>query len=330
MENWKIKLGSFAAALFLFWYVQYSRNITRELNIRVNVPEIPKEYVFSSRVPSFVTVRFRGMYDIMDFNVSDFRINLVNTNIQLGENVFEPKLVPDLPDEIQADFQDEEVVIKLDRELNRRVIVEPDYNYISDKKYRIGYRKVTPSTLMIKGPYEIVSEIVKIPTKPVVLEGDGKLLFGKSKLKELPEFVKLDEDFKNDVEVSIQFLEKDNMDSQELQIDNIPIRCLNDIPGLVMKPYGSETVSVRVLSRNQVVGAGDLRVGVYCPVFYDSVAKEIKPSYIIDDIYVIAEGKHSPFDILEVVPEKVNLQFEISRKAVPGAIQKGFKEHVIP
>ncbi|MDH5654788.1 MAG: hypothetical protein OEZ34_02700 [Spirochaetia bacterium] len=328
--NWKIKLGSFATALFLFWYVQYSRNITRVLNIRVNRPEIPSEYVLASRVPSFIPVKFYGMYDIIDFNVSDFRINLVNHNIQQGENIYQPELVPDLPDEIKADFQEEEIVIKLDRELKRKVFIDPVYEIRTGKNYRRGYLRITPPALTIKGPYGIISGDIKLRTEPMILEEKGSVRTGKGKLLALPEFVSLAEEFTGDVELSVRLLEKDHLDEGEMQIDNIPIRCLNPIPGLKMKSYGSETASVRILPQGQKVKESDISLGVYCPVFYDDTAKEIKPSYIIDDVHIIAEGKTISVEILEVIPEKVNLQFEIIQKSIPPAIQKGFKEHIIP
>ena len=105
-RNWKVKLGSVLIASMLFFYVQWTRNVTRVFHIRVERPDIPEDLILSSRIPSFMDVQFYGPAEEMEFNASAFRITVFSPAKPIpGKNQYKVILIPDPPGEIEAKIQ---------------------------------------------------------------------------------------------------------------------------------------------------------------------------------------------------------------------------------
>ena len=114
LENWKAKLGSLIVAIIFFYYVQYTRNVTRVVHVKVDIPAVPEHLVLNSRIPSFVKVEFFGPQEVMDFNPANFKIILINPGPGPGENRYRLDMLPRPPEGIEARF-DEGMTVTLDR-----------------------------------------------------------------------------------------------------------------------------------------------------------------------------------------------------------------------
>lgn len=329
-RNRNVKLGSLTAAIILAWYVQYSKNITRVMNIRVEKPEIPAGLVLSSRIPSFMPVSFRGSSDIIDFNVSAFQIILTNPDPAIGENIYYARLMPELPEEIEGEFK-KEIPVLLDRLLVREIPIRPKIVDPEEGNLKRGYLSINPDAVEVRGPFKNLSELQHLDTLPIKLSGPAGLFVKRTGLAELPEFISVVSGKRKEVRVGVRLIETEHIYDNEILFENIPIVCMNEIRGLTMKILGTERVTIRAYSPDPNHKPAGIRpeAKVFCPVFYDETTKTIEPTSLINDVPVRIELSGGNLEILEVQPPTVHLQFEKSLTVIPGAIRKGFKEHVI-
>jgi len=330
LNNWKIKLGSLVASFILFGYVQYSKNITRVINIRVERPEIPPSLVLNSKIPSFMNVSFTGSNDIIDFNVSAFRIVLSHPKPEIGENLYTATLLPELPENIEASFHNE-IPVVLDRLLVREVRVQPTLQFKTKEKGTPGYIRIEPPVLKIEGPYTVVSEIESLTTHPVEVHNGVARFSERVKIAVLPDFVTVSKDQPVEFDVTVHYPDARREGMKNLMVENVPVQCHDELRGLSMKILGNETVNVQISVpvSDAPVTKNQLTALVACSAFYDEVSKTIKPSFLLKDVPVQIESHREEIEVLSVTPPALNLQFEKMTTVVPGATRKGYKEHII-
>lgn len=334
-SNWKLKAGSIFVALLLFWYVQYSRTITRVMNIRVDRPEIPANLTISSRVPSFMNVKIYGPREVMDFNVSEFRVSLKNPRPEVGTNIYRAQIYPELPNGVGAVYRTE-IPLTVDRVMVRQLPVEPILDINLPPELRPGYMWTKPRTLRVVGPEDIVSKMDRIRTDRTVVAGSLPVFSNKVLISQLPEFVSLDKNQPFDVDINLRVL-PDNIDpeiDEKLSlVTDISIRCSNDLRGVSMKVMDRNTVDILVMVSDEKIKLKreQLMAEVFCPALVDTDTQEIIPSNTITNVPIFIQDRlnREGVTILDVIPPRVSLEFERAVTKTPYELRQGLKEHLI-
>lgn len=327
-RNWQVKIGSLLVSLIVFAYVQYTRNITRTLNIRVEAPDIPANLVMSSRLPSFMNVEFYGPSEQLEINSSNFRIQLTSPSPSPGTNIYRAVLVPEPPPGIRASY-DNEIRLTLDRNLKRILPVVPVLDLTQTTNTKIGYYEVQPATIELQGPHTVLSELDRVQTRPVVVKSDQSSY--RVLLSNLPEFVNLMPQQPFEVEIQTRLLElTDRPGQNEYLVDGVKVRCRNNPGELRMEVLGKQQLQVKVLATRPVT-AGQLNATVYCPAFFDDVSNTVKPSFMVQDLPVEIDDRlgRPDFEVVEVTPMHITVQFERIVARQRTEIEQGLEEHLM-
>ncbi|HBS03543.1 MAG TPA: hypothetical protein DEA96_01165 [Leptospiraceae bacterium] len=333
-RNWKVKLGSILIASMLFFYVQWTRNVTRVFHIRVERPDIPEDLILSSRIPSFMDVQFYGPAEEMEFNASAFRITVFSPAKPIpGKNQYKAILIPDPPGQIEAKYE-KDLEVTLDRSLTRELPVDPALELTASSDVGLGYVSTNPPSIKVQGPHSIVAEMDRIPTREMKINETRDIVQQKVLISELPEFVSVAPNQELEVQVRARLLSlTEKEDDKETVLEDVPVRCINDLSELNMKVLGNGTVDLRVRSE-EPVNKNQFDVRVFCPAFFDPYNRSIKPTFIIHDLPIMATDKlnRPEVEILDVLPARVTLQFEriVPRQRPENEVQQGLQEHLMP
>ena len=337
MVNWKTKVGSLIMAFFLFAYVQYSRNITRVIQVRVEPPVLPANYVLNGPVPAFMNVRLSGPRDVMDFPVRDLTITLAGTKKKpdRGSNTFIASLQPELPTGVNASYG-VKVPVELDFVRVRRLPVVPDFDLALDRGFERGYTHVEPTTIQVRGPSEIVGSMDRITTQRARLDARNRNVVEDTLLVDLPSYVTVLPGQPIEVKVRARVAPRSGEEALEQdpnlrQVDNLSIRCSNNPRGLSLVTYTAVTAWVRVLDPEEAEDL-ELEGRIYCPVYYDDKAEEIRPFREIQNVPVRLTTPDGPgFEVIALEPARIRARFEREtaepRRPRP-QIKKGFEEHI--
>ncbi len=333
-RNFVMKSASVGIALFLFGYVQYSYNVTRRVNVRVEMTPLPDNLLLSQRVPSFIEVSFRGSRDLMDFETSTFRVLLRNSKPEPGPNVYQAYLIPEPPENISASYT-KRVTVYLDESMTRELPVVADLAPNLANNLQIGYVSVRPQTVRLRGPLTTLATMDRISTTEVAFESSVETQFDKSRLllANLPPFVAPALGQGSDVDVKVQVLSENWIDRPDLvKFEQLPVRCSNEIPGLRMKVVGEETVDVYVTGSPDSLRRDQFQARVFCPVFFDERDRSVKPGFLIKDlpVRIIDRLNRSNVPVRNVVPARVDLQFEKVEPRISPEERQGLEEHLLP
>lgn len=330
LENWKAKLGSLVVAIIFFYYVQYTKNVTRVVHVKVDPPIVPAGLVLNSRIPSFVKVEFSGPQDLMDFNPANFRMILVNPGPGPGENRYRLELIPRPPEGIEARF-DEGMTVTLDRLFERTLPLVGEFQ-LTVPDLHIGFITMQPPTIRVSGPASVLQEMDRVNLNPVRITTGNPEFTTRALVGTLPEFVRLADDQPYEIDVRVRLLDSSYDASEKPEegifLRELPVNCENPIPGLRL----DESPVVKVFYRGaKNLPEGRLSALAFCPVFLDPDTRNIFPSLRISEIPVyIKDGlMQKDVEILEVRPQVVNLQFSVQRIRQPTQVQKGMEEHLI-
>ena len=328
LENWKAKLGSLIVAIIFFYYVQYTRNVTRVVHVKVDPPSVPEHLVLNSRIPSFVKVEFFGPQEVMDFNPANFKIILINPGPGPGENRYRLDLIPRPPEGIEARF-DEGVTVTLDRLAERTLPLVGDFQLNSGSDVRIGAITMQPQTIRVSGPASVLDVMDRVNLNPLRITPGTPDYATRVLVSTLPEFVRLADDQPYEIDVRVKLLDSTANESTDgIFLRELPVNCENAIPGLKL----DESPTVKVLYRAEaIVAEGRLTAHTFCPVFLDPNTRNILPSLRIPGIPVHIKDAlaQKDIEILEVTPAVVNLQFSVQKVRAPTQVQKGMEEHLI-
>lgn len=338
LENWKIKLLCVMLASVLFAYVQYTRNVSQEIHVRVLEPELPPNLVFAEEPPSFMKVSIRGPREGVGFEATDLRIELSQPgDLSPGINRFRARLTPKLPEGLKPIFK-EEVSIQLGEAMEREIPVMPIFETPLPEGLKIGYLTMDRRTVRLRGPADALESLkrVEATATPITdLRANARSEYSADIRLENEAFTLLDGDYLIEGDVVIVPIE---MPEDAPIAAELTVRCSNETPDLRMQVVGSSSVDV-VLSAEAATGPGQettrlLEAVVYCPVFYDTQKSRILPAGRINDAPVeirYRRGEPAP-RVLRVEPAFVDLQFEQVEETRPvnPALQEALKEHQIP
>lgn len=334
--NWKTKVGSLIMAFFLFAYVQYSRNITRVIQVRVDPPRLASDFILNGPVPAFMNVRLSGPRDVMDFPVRDLRITLSNTKKKAtrGSNTFLAKLEPELPTGVNASYR-LKVPVELDFERTRRLPVVPDFEVNLDSGFERGYTYVEPSSIRVTGPAEIVGSMDRVATLKTKLDGRKRNVIEDTLLIDLPNYVSVEPGQPIEVKVYSRITPIIDDTSQAAdpsiyRFDDLQLKCVNAPRNISLVTFTAVSAFVKIADP-AVVERLELEGRVFCPVYFDDDEEVIRPFREIQNLPVqLVTGNGETIDVLTLKPSRVRLRFEreAPTKRPRREIKKGFEQHI--
>ena len=347
-NNWKIKVGSLLFAGLVHLYVQNSKNTTRVLNIRVEKPEMPQHLLVSSKIPAFTNVHVYGPRELMEFNLSDFRIFMTNPNPSVGKNIYQTHLYPELPEGVEAIYR-KEIPVTLDRVMVRELPVVPLFDTENlDVGLAPGYFYTRPRTLKLTGPETILARMDRVETMTMGINGAIRQFSHRVTIARLPEFVSLTQDQPVEIEANMKIIEQSDMANSEgvasrpregipersiAYFADLPVRCSNELRGISLKGDNSAVVSIAV-EYDTIKGAPrkeNITAQVFCPALYYQPTREVLPGTRISDLPVdiVFRRERDDFDLLYIRPFSVTMNFEKAIVKTPREVRKGLEEHLI-
>lgn len=312
-RNTSIKFISLLFAAILFLYVQYTSTHTRSVQIQVSLPELPSELIFSRKIPSFLDLKFYGKAELMDFDISHFHIRLENPNPQPGSNLYIAHLEPEAPPGVKVIYT-KELQLFIDRVFLRELSVIPVLKINLPETHELGYISSNPRTVILRGPYETLAAMSAVETEELRVEESLDLISRRVLIKKLPDFVSFAPNQPFQVELSINILPLSKNDYKLLK--EVPVRCLNEIPGIQMQVAGKASVDIYLNGDSQIPSPGTFQVYVFCPVFFDSDTKSLRPSFLIQNqpVFSVDTSGIENAQVLKINPPQVGLQFEWTGK----------------
>ncbi len=307
-KNGTSKIVSLFLTLILYFYVRDASTLTRSIQVPVIQPEIPSEFIFSRKLPPFMAVKFTGKAEKMDFDTSDFRLLIKNPNPLPGSNLYIVSLYPDPPSGVTV-YYTKELQLFIDRFFLRELSVIPKITLHSIKGYEIGYVIQSPRTVILKGPYETIAAMTHVETEELRIKERNDTISRRVLINNLPDFVSFAPNQPFQVELSVNILPIAN--SNYTVVKNIPVRCINKIPGIQMQVSGESRVSFYMSQEAGKLRRAKLPAYVYCPIFFDNETKSLRPSFLLQNQPVFSVGQLGVENVqlLKIEPSFVNLQF---------------------
>ncbi len=334
--NWKTKLGSLIMAFFLFAYVQYSRNISRMIQVRVEPPGLSDEFILNGPVPAFMNVRLSGPKDLMDFPVRDLHIKLSNTRKKpsRGENTFLATLEPELPTGVSASYR-VRVPVELDFVRFRRLPVVPEFELDLDGGSERGFTRVEPSSLTVRGPAEILNSMDRITTRKTKFHQQKRNVLEDTLIVDFPRYVTAAEGQPIEVKLFVRFLPAgvDALTADDPTVrrfDQLLVKCDQVPRGVAPVTFTAVAALVRLDALRDAEKL-ELEGVVACPVFFDEKEETIRPFREIQNLPVSLVSKRGlPFEVLRISPERIQVRFEreAANKRPRIEVKKGFEEHI--
>lgn len=176
VRNWPAKVISLAAAVVLVVFYNVSRLEDRFFTVPLTV-SISEEYIPASAFPESVRIHLRGEPDVIERIRSDDIQALVDfTDVgRPGEYTAAVEIrktgsaLETEPVEIRV--EPAQISVTLARRGAKTLEVEPSIQGFAPSGYRLSQYQVSPSTVRIEGPREIVQDVEIVRTEEIELSG---------------------------------------------------------------------------------------------------------------------------------------------------------------
>ena len=346
-RKWPAKVGSLLLSVMLFFYVQSTRIIERDIQVRVIEPNLPRRLLFTSKLPAYLKVRLRGPREFMDFPVTEYKIELIHQNPRPSAtpNLYTTRLVPELPVGVNADYE-RGVKLYVDRLQERTLPVAPLVKSDLPADYVAGLFRLSPSTIRIRGPKNTVSHMERIKTRLITVtmpenedgvEGERNKFQTRVFLGDLPEYVTLARNQPLGVEYQQLLLPKVPVreeNEEDFLLEEVEVRCSNNISNAgfaLIDPAREESdvkkrksqslkelrmrikVLVRRTGRGRKLESRNFSALVFCPLRFPEAGK--LPAVVKEiPIQVKASLNQKSVRILDFNPKKVDLHFTEYRR----------------
>lgn len=332
--KWQAKIGSLIIAILLYFYVQYTKTITKSFYIKVDTPVLPNNLIFSEELPTFVKVHFYGPQEIMDLNQDNFRVLMINTGPSPGKNKFKLELLPPPPYPIQFQLEPSELEILIDNKKRKALPIVPKYDIAS--KQDVHYINVNPSSIIIEGPEKLINRLDRLTLSSVILSEKSNLYYGKVLIQDIPKFTKIVENQPFEIQLEIKYFSEEEYQQKTTNLpagyltfnEEIPVSCSN--PTGRIELANDVKVLITYISRRYLT-KNLLKAEVFCPVEVNSITQSIEPNTFISNLPVIIknESEIKDFEILKVKPLFVDIEFRLKKQPIINQLQKGLQEHLI-
>ncbi len=175
-RNWPAKVISIAAAVVLVVFYNISRMEDRFFSVPLEV-SITSEYIPASAYPDSVRVHLRGEPDVIErIQQNDIRAVVDFTDVEEPGVFAEPVQIRKTgaaldTEPVEIRVEPAQVEIQLARRVQKSVEVEPAIQGFAPTGYRLSQYQVSPSSVQMEGPEDVVSDVEVVRTEEIQLSG---------------------------------------------------------------------------------------------------------------------------------------------------------------
>ncbi|MFW5786256.1 MAG: YbbR-like domain-containing protein [bacterium] len=176
VRNWPAKVISIAAAVVLVVFYNISRLDDRFFTVPLEV-SVDDEFIAASAVPTDVRLRLRGEPEVIDgIREDDVRAVVDFTDHDSPGTYAEPVRIRKIGSALDAApveirVEPAQVEMELAVRATKSVDVEPTIQGFAPTGYHLSQYQVSPSTVEIEGPEEVVNGIELVRTEEIELSG---------------------------------------------------------------------------------------------------------------------------------------------------------------
>ncbi|PJA25935.1 MAG: hypothetical protein COX57_00810 [Alphaproteobacteria bacterium CG_4_10_14_0_2_um_filter_63_37] len=175
IENTGLKLLSLFFALVLWFFVNAEDRVELSFEAPVRTIGLDEGLVLISTIPPGITVQLEGPRSRLGrLNPSDLVVNL-DLSAFTGPGVANLPILPRNVERPQAlevvRVSPSELPIKVDRKVERSVIVTPRFVGTPPIQVEVASVEVTPSTVSVQGPEVWMEDLKEVETDPIDLAG---------------------------------------------------------------------------------------------------------------------------------------------------------------
>jgi len=176
VSQWPAKALSLVAAILLFLFHNYSSLAERFVNIPLKVV-FAEGFTAAQPYPRRVRVTVRGR----DQNLSDFSENDIEAIVDFSQfnkegtyrapvQIKRKRVVED-PNLMEFRVEPVEVMISIERKVQKRVEVIPTFKGTLLSGYELSQYYVSPSLITVEGPASKIKNLSSVPTEEIDLTG---------------------------------------------------------------------------------------------------------------------------------------------------------------
>ncbi|MCS7205102.1 MAG: hypothetical protein NZ853_05350 [Leptospiraceae bacterium] len=333
LNRWKAKVGSLLIATLFYFYVLYTKNITKTFYLKVEPPNLPVGLVFSEEPPTFVKVTFSGPQELMDIDRNSFSLYMINPGPGPGKNKFRLELYPPLPANLQANIEPAEVELLLDVKKKKYLPIVPKVEIPLNKK--ILYWNISPNSIEVEGPEKIINKTDRVYLSKIKLNENNTFFYDKISIGELPKFIKISENQPFEIQVEIRYASEEELKTKIEKLsseyhffeEELKLQCSNILDKLELKE-----VKVKVFYISKYYLTKDsMTAETFCPVEWNPVLEIIEPGDFIPNLPIVirTRSEFKEFEIIKMEPLSSDLNFTLRKKVLINQLERGLKEHLI-
>jgi hypothetical protein len=176
VRNWPAKVLSIAAAVILVVFYNISRLEDRFFTVPLEV-SVADELIPASAYPETVRIRLRGEPDTIErIREDDVRAVVDFTEHATAGEYVEPVQIRKTGSALESEpveirVEPTQIEIRLAERARKSVEVEPTIQGFAPTGYRLSQYQVSPSTVEVEGPRELVEEVEIVRTEEIELAG---------------------------------------------------------------------------------------------------------------------------------------------------------------
>ncbi|MCF7805425.1 MAG: hypothetical protein K9N46_06190 [Candidatus Marinimicrobia bacterium] len=194
-----VKLGAFLLAILLWVYVVTANTYVYEMQVPLEVVNVPPGRTIAEQVPQKVKAEFRGtgityFKTRLSLAYSDMALRLDVRRVDRAEQFYLPQYVRDHPDnfiiprglnlELVDVVSPERIEISLDKRAVKRVKVIPDITVEAVPGYTIvGDVFINPDSVILRGPASRIEQIDSVNTETVRIDNADNNVSGQATIR---------------------------------------------------------------------------------------------------------------------------------------------------
>ena len=190
-SNWTIKLSCLALAFLLYFNLQNSKILEKEIRIPVVYPSLPTNYIYEKDTEKFVTVRLRGLENNIDFyssfikayiKTSDLKVD--NGEFRVGSFYISISHFTEVPNDLQLSPQNKVIRIVIEEKIKKSIPVEVGFvNQMPNTEVK---HSISPRRVSVHGVKSELKKIKKITLPNISLKNKTETFNKTLKLPSLP------------------------------------------------------------------------------------------------------------------------------------------------
>ncbi len=194
-ENWQYALLAVLLAAISWYWVSGREKVDTWLELPVELTGMPGDMVIRQGLDKSIAVRVRGprgLFSAAELKSTAYSLDL--SNIKKGVNVvaIDPESVP-----LSGPFEVVEVTpsrmqLHVDRIVKKIVPVVVVWSGEVGEDIRLEESKVTPDTVQVRGPEDVVKDVVNVSTQELVVDASQAVTVASAAMLNVPDAVEVE------------------------------------------------------------------------------------------------------------------------------------------